>query len=252
MPEEEQGGGEPQERPEFLLDRFSTVDDQARSYAELERAYTRSQQELRGLQEAYADRDAEYEERFQELQYGQQQQQQQQYDQNGQQSTLLSMLEQARDSGDLQTELALQAAMQRGLWEQWTREQQAQMGPVEAPANAPMFAHLTEQLVRRDVPDWDEIKGDVHDVIQANEYLLQETDDPAEAVGMLKNAIAIYRYQQGEAAPGGNQPQQFDAGRQQKLQAQTMQGQGTHPGTEQTNEQWADYVRGQKLEGFKL
>jgi hypothetical protein len=251
-PLEEQGGGEP-ERPDFLLERFNTVDDQAKSYAELERSFTQGQQRLRGLEEAYQDLVGQ----FEELQQLQQQPASapEQTDYTGQ-SPLLAMIQQARDNDDLQTELQLQAAMQRGLWEAWSREQQAQMEATaqpdqnEATVNQ-LFAIQTEQLARQVIPDWDEIKAGVHDTIMENEYLLQDTNEPMEAVRMLQNASAIYRQQQQLAAPaqGGTQQQ---AGRQQKMLSQTMQGQGTHPGTEQTDDQWQDYVRSQKIDQFKL
>lgn len=252
-PLEEQAGGEP-DRPDYLLERFGTVEDQARSYAELERSYTQGQQRLRGLEEAYQDLAGQ----FEELQQFQQQPEEPQY--GGQdyagQSPFYAMLQQARDNDDLQTEEQLRAAMNRSMWEAWTREQQeqaqayAQPDQNEAVVNQ-LFALQTEQLARQVIPDWDDIKGGVHDVIVDNEYLLQDTNEPLEAVRQLQNAAAIYRQHQALAAPaqGGNQ---LPSGRQQKLQGQTMQGQGTHPGTEQTADQWADYVRSQNIDGFKL
>src|SRR5262249_26469573 len=195
-------------------------EDQARSYAELERAYTRGQQELRGAQE-YAQQLAEqYQEDLQERQQYEQYEQPQ-TDYTGQ-SPLLAMIQQARDNDDLQTEYQLQAAMQRGLWEAWTREQAEQAAAYEQPdqneavANQ-LFALQTEQLARQQSPDWDEIKGGVHDVIVDNEYLLQDTNEPLEAVRQLQNAAAIYRQQQALAAPAQGGTQQA-SGRQQKLQ----------------------------------
>jgi hypothetical protein len=249
-PLEEREGGEP-ERPDYLLDRFNTVDDQARSYAELEASYTRGQQELRGLQEAYQDLAGQIEE-LQEAQYqAYQEPQEQAFDPAA--SPMLAMLEQARENGDLQTELAIQAAMQRGLWEHWQAEQaQAQEPDQNQEVVSQLFAMQTEQLLRQSVPDWDEIKTGVHDLIQANEYLLTDTPEPIVAANQVRNAIAIYRQQQAElAAQNGTQPV-YDPGRQQKLQAQGLQGQGLNPGTEMTSEQYADYVRSQRLEGFKL
>jgi hypothetical protein len=145
--------------------------------------------------------------------------------------------------------------MQRGLWEQWNREQAAQQGPdPNAEYQVEQFADLTDQFVRQAVPDWDEIKGGVHDVIQANPYLLGDTRSAREAAGMVQNAVAIYRQQQAElAAQDGNQPPAPTAfGRQQKQAAQGIQGQGLNPGTEFSPEQYADFVRSQRLEGFKL
>lgn len=258
-PLEEQVGGEP-ERPDYLLERFNSVDDQARSYAELERTYTQNQQRMRGLEEAYQDLAAQYDE-LQELQQQEPQHQPYQPPPPGydEESPLLQMYRSARENDDIAAELRLQTAMQRGLWEAWQQEYEAQQQASYEPDGndqvvAQLFAMQTEQLIRQQVPDWDEIKGGVHDVIQEHSYLLTDTPEPLEAAGMIRNAVAIYRQQQADLAPPAQGSNQLPApaGRQQKLQAQTMQGQGLNPGTEVTPEQYHDFIKSQQLEGFKL
>src|SRR5262245_729858 len=93
--------GEPT-RPDWLPDRFADPEELSQAYNELEGRFTRSQQELSGMQQAQQELYDQIEE-LQEL-VSQPEQPSYQPTPGAEYSPLIAMYEQARDSGDIRQE----------------------------------------------------------------------------------------------------------------------------------------------------
>lgn len=94
-----------------------------------------------------------------------------------------------------------------------------------------VLAQLTDDLVARQVPDWDEYKSKVGNFIEDNPYLLPPNalTDPQTASKALVSAYKAFRYDELNNQSQSQAEQLAAAQRQAKLQAQTLAGSPGRP-----------------------
>lgn len=223
-------------RPEWLPENFENEQALLASYRESEAALKRVQQDLhteRSAREAMEQQQAEA-------------QQQTQY--QAQQNDLAARLEQAREMGDIQTELAINAyvAQQAAL----QAFQQAQAGPQQT-LPAEFVADYASNAVARQYQDWDQYKDRAAAWLGQNDYLV--TDEVASNPALLAQRLDIaYKAVKAEDLLSGKLPEQAPNLSQQKMQAQTMSGAGTRQPAPTSNEEWAREIAeaNKTLSGF--
>lgn len=224
-----------QDRPDYLLEKFGSAEDQAKAYAESEKLATqatqraseaeRRAQQLEGqLQELSAQQDMLY----QSIQQGQQQQPQQ-YDPSA--DPLVLAYEQAVENGDARAQLGIHAVVAQQAAEAQLRQfaaqqqQASQPDPGQEMAQSRMFAMLADQEAGKRIgEEWDDLRADVGQLIAENPHLIPNTPDPviaAQALAMAANMVKANRLVE-RADTLGNQTDQLN--RSMKLQAQTMTG----------------------------
>src|SRR5262245_26228476 len=236
-------------------ERFSSEDDMWASYLNSEREMNRAQSAEQSAAER-ADQAEEYaaylEEQMQAYAAAAQQQPQQQ-PQSGADSQLLHMYQQALDQGDAQTQLAINMGIISNMLDQRLQGFQQQAAQQAPPGNDEavnqLFAMATVDLLRQQHPDWEEIRSEVGDLVADYPNLLPDTNEPAVAARALSyaaNLVKPNRMQQNAAR--GIPP----AANQQKRVAQGLQGTGQHPGVEVSDADWAQQVKAQNMQGFRI
>jgi hypothetical protein len=203
------------ERPEWLPVNFNDPADLAKSWKDGQAAKTRAEQEAASLRSQLESIEAQQFEA---------QQQQQSYQQ---QNDLVARLDQAREIGDTQTELALMA---------YVAQQAAAQAVPQAPAQtlpAEFVADYASRAVAEKYDDWDSYKERAAQFLSQNSYLI--SDEVASNPQLLAQRLDL-AYTQVKAAdllsgaaPAAAAAQQAEAQRQAKLDAQTLHGANGRP-----------------------
>lgn len=221
----QQAPAEEQPRPSWLPEKFKSEEDFANSYHELERRLTQEAQ-ARAEAEAYAESVHEQWEAVS------QQPQQQQFQQSPQYNPLLMQYDQARELGDTQTELALQAYVARQMAENVINERFAQYQNQQPdPAYNEMYAYTTDEQVRRQYEAkygeaWDGIKQEVGQFLaNGNLHWIEKSTNPSEAADKIMQAADYIRGQK-LLAGQAQADNQLALSRQGKFLGQTLQGHG--------------------------
>lgn len=223
IPEPEPSATEEDNRPEWLDQKFESVEAQAKAYSEAQREMSRAQERQRQSESKIEELAA----RFDELSS----QQQQQPDQNLSNLNLLQQYEQAVENGDYLTQFGILSYVNQQETARQIEElkQTYQPQSTSQDANSQMFAMMAEQQVAAKYGDeWETLKPAVGQLLSEHPHLLPDTEDLTQTVNALSLIADMARAQQGAQAQA-----QQDAGRHQKLMAQTMSGTTGRPDTQQ-------------------
>lgn len=202
-----------EQRPEWLPSNFTDPADLAKSWKDTQGELTRSNQALA------AERSAREALEAQQAEAAQTQQAQ------VQQNDIVARIDQARENGDTQTELALIAYV--------AQQAAATVAPQPSgPALSPNFVvDYASRAVAEKHDDWDEYKDKAAQFLAQNSFLV--TDEVASDPQLLAQRLDL-AYTQVKAADLLNgtamvPADQAEAQRQAKLAAQTLQGANGRP-----------------------
>lgn len=221
IPEPEPSATEEDTRPEWLDSKFESVEAQAKAYGEAQKAMSQAVERQRQSEQKIEELAA----RFDELST------QQQPDPQLAQANLLQQYEQAMEAGDAVTLAGLNAYIAQQAASAAVQEALSKWQPPkdDTDANSQMFAMMTEQQVAARYGDeWETLKPQVGQLLSEYPHLLPDTGDLTQTVNAL-SLVAEFVRNQGASA----QQAQQDAGRQQKMLAQTMSGTTGRPDTQQ-------------------
>lgn len=244
----------PPDRPDWLDTRFTSVEDQARSYnearAEMGRAQARAQ-EVEQAAQYYMERASELEAALEA-----QPQEQQIQDDPAAFNPLVAQYEQAVENGDIRTQMALTAYMASQISDQKNEALKAELlqavGQKDPVANE--YYAMQAHDIAREAYDAKYGQGawDV-DKVEAAQWLateaperIPETLSPSQAA---KEMIWAAEHVQGlkHLTADEQQRTQMAAQRQQRLMAQTARGSGTPPPAVETDEErWAQIANAPK------
>lgn len=211
-------------QPDWLLPRFKSVEEQARSYSEAERRMTEVGADRNRLQQ---ERDA-LAEQLEEARTAPTQQQQPYTQDDLAYNPLVIRAEQARAMGNTVEELRVFAEIAQAAAQQ--AAQQNQPPPQEPQQDLSVVAALAEQQTRAANPDYDEHEARAMEILNSNPHLFPDRT----LQGVLAGTNAALNIARGEAATRDRQTvaakqQQAEADRQRKLSAQTVEGGGQKP-----------------------
>ncbi len=213
-----------QGRPDYLLDNFKSVEEQARSVSESVRKMHEATTEAKRLESELSDLRSEYE---QMNEFVQQQNQQPQYGQQ-QEHPLVLAAQQALDVGDAASFLAINAQLSQEIAQQTMAQQQSQAQESAAPDETlALIANAAENRVRERYPDYDEMRGKVEEKLTqypglVSDRTLNGVQAGIEAAYTLVKGEDRMRNDQDSAA----QQAAAEADRQQKLAATGLTGGG--------------------------
>jgi hypothetical protein len=235
----------PEERPDFLLEKFETPEDQARAYAEAEKEMSRMREEISREREQFAQALTNLESlRPEEPPY--QQQQQQQFDPNN--DPLLQQYQNALDMGDARALLAINLELNRQMTQQAVQEGMKDLsGRVEKnqEVDREVAITLATERIARQHDDWDEIAPDVGRLLQQNTEWIPSTssiDAYEKAIGQAARVVKADRIL---AANDRN-----ESVRQQKLNTQGLVGDSARVmSPEEADREWAA-IKNAKLTGY--
>lgn len=218
------------DRPDWLPANFNDPADLAKSYTEAQAAKTRAEQRAAALEAQIAGIEAERIEAQQTQQAA------------AQQNDLVARIDQAREIGDTQTELALMAYIAQQAAAQAVPQQQQAL-PAE------FVADYASNALARQYGDWDAYKDRAAGWLAQNSYLV--TDEVAGNPQLLAQRLDVaYKAVKAEDLIAGNIPAQAPDLSQQKMVAQTMSGAGARqPSPDEAAQLW-DRIRSAETGGF--
>lgn len=205
------------ERPDFLADKFATVEDQARAYTEAQKALGRKEKELGDLRDQLA-----------EFALSQDQEPQPAFQQPGlEQNPWLAQLEAAWENGDMRTVAAINLMMLDARTQQTLQayaEQNRLAGQPQAEALGEIIVAQAETAVAAEYGQaWtDEFRAEIGDLIEQHPQLVPEGADLAQTTQALRLAAELVASRRGGVEPQG--VSQAMEERQRKLMAQTASG----------------------------
>lgn len=239
-----EGGGKPAEapeKPEWLEERFSSVEDQAKSYAEARREMNRMRSEMEQQGRQFA-------EALQEVTAEQQRQTQRQYDPNADPD--VQAWRNSVESGDPDGQLAAMLKIQQRLAASEREQQQAALVPQMEQLNqqARIAAiNEAERIVKQEAIDagldYEASRPDIEANLRSlyGDALLPPSADPMVHVAAMQNAVRIAHAQAVlDAAKSG------ELLRREKLAAGTVQPGATGrtaTGSPQEKSEW-DSIKG--------
>lgn len=225
--------------PDWLESNFTSVEAQAKAYADARAEMHRQQARAQELEQQAS----QWQEYAAELEAQSQQQQPVGAD-TSLSNPLLLQLRQAREMGDEQTELALTAYIANQIAEQKIQEKLGTFQGQQAPDQATIESHaLWADYTAREKFDsqygqgaWDEVKRPAAEFLAANPDLIPETLSPTQAADRLVMAAEYVQGKQYLAASEQERNQMTQA-RQQRLMARTLTPGATPPPTQETAEE---------------
>ena len=199
-----------EERPSWLPEKFTTEAEFVAAYGNLEKEFTQTRQQVSEL-ETTIERMVEAED------YNQPQQQESRPLQGMDALELLSAYEEALVSGDGRTAMAISLGLQQNQLQEALAPIYNALGqPQDTSTQDLMFAKLVEESTSRRIGnDYEEIRGDVADVLRENPHLMPNTNDPEEVASAITLVADAVR---------GRRVAQQDPGDQRKIAAQTLRG----------------------------
>jgi len=234
------------ERPDFLLEKFETPEDQARAYAEAEKEMSRMREEMSREREQFTQALQNLESLRPEEQSYQQPQQQQPY--NPENDPLLTQYQTALDMGDARALLAINLELNRQMTQQAIQEGMKDLsGRVEKnqEVDREVAITLATERIARQHEDWEELAPDVGRLLQQNAEWIPSTSSIEayeKAIGQAARVVKADRIL-AEQQRGENV-------RQQKIQTQGLVGGSARVlSPEEAQAEW-DTVRNAKLTGY--
>lgn len=248
-------GGQPDSRPDWLLDKFSSVDEQARAYAEAERFTTQSAQEkaeaLRRAEEAEAYAEA-MAEQLEAVQGQPQQFQQPQYGFDPIQ-VYAAQLEQAREAGDTRAEVMIQAALNSMLLDSRLKDQAQQPPPdphmvEQQHENYALWADqiAREQYESKYPGSWDDLKPELAAYFSANPDRLPHTLTAKQAAERLIETAELIEGRKLLAGQADNQQSR----RQQRLLAQSLTQSGNPPTRQDDDGEYWERIKNAPVDSY--
>lgn len=231
------------DRPEWLLEKFGSPEDQARAYAESEKEMQRMRSEMDRQQAQFA----EALQNMESLRVPEQDQRQPVYD--PQNDPLLASYQQALDMGDARALLAINLELNRQMTQQAIQEGMKDLtGRVEKTAETDREVAITlatERVARRH-PDWEEIAPDVGRILQENSEWIPTTSSIEayeKAIGQAARIVQAERVLAGQ--------QRTEQVRQDKLASQGLSGGGgvRIVSPEEAQKEW-EAVKNAQLTGY--
>jgi len=182
---------EPQqpERPDWLLDKFKSVDDQARSYSEAEQRLVALQAQLDQEREQFSSALQNMESmREQELAT----QQQQSWDPNA--NPLIQNFQRALDEGDAQALLAMQLELNRQVMRQEMQSAMQEFGGKvdrNQDAEREMAITMATERVARQYEDWDALAPRIGAFLQQRPHWIPESSSVEGFERALNEAASV-------------------------------------------------------------
>jgi len=206
------------ERPDFLLDKFRTIEDQARGYAEAERRITESTENQRRMEAQISQ--------LTEMVQGMQEQQPQQAPQ-GVDPAFMAQLQDSFERNPIETVAYLAQQYAQAAVQSQFSEMQAQNDPVmraQAERDNQFLAMMVDQRLGETIDDWPEYRDRVGEAIIQDQTLIPEEvlNNPEATVSAIRRVYQVVKAQDilEQSQNGG-----FVA-TEMKRQAQTMTGSG--------------------------
>jgi hypothetical protein len=240
MPEIEQV----EERPDWLLEKFTSPEDQARAYADAEREMQRMRSEMERERSQFADALQNLE----NLRPEETPQQPQQNVYSPDSDPLLQSYQQALDMGDARALLAINLELNRQMTQQAIQEGMRDLsGRVEKSAEVDREVAITmatERVARR-YDNWEELAPEVGRVLQENsEWIPTQSSIEAyeKAIGQAARIVTAERILAGQ--------QREDQIRQEKLNTQGLVGGSARViSPEEGAREW-DAIKNAQLTGY--
>lgn len=234
----------PEERPDFLLEKFETPEDQAKAYAEAEKEMSRMREEMSREREQFAAALQNLE----DLRPAEQTPPPAAppYDPNS--DPLLTAYQQALDMGDARALLAINLDLQRQMTQQAIAEGMKDLsGRVEKTQEIDREVAITlaTERVARQHEDWEELAPEVGRLLQANaEWIPSNSSIEAyeKAIGQAARVIKAEKIL-AENARNENV-------RQQKLASQGLTGDSARALSPEEGQREWDTVKNAKLTGY--
>lgn len=234
-----------EERPDFLLEKFETPEDQARAYAEAEKEMSRMRAEMDREREQFTSA-LQNLESLRPDEYQQQAPPQQNY--NPDNDPLLAQYQQALDMGDARALLAINLELNRQMTQQAIDEGMKGLNTkVEQNQNVDREVAITlaTERVARQHPDWEEIAPDVGRLLQQNSEWIptnSSIDSYEKAIGQAARVVRAEKI-----LAENDRTQQV---RQQKLATQGLTGDSARVASpEEMTKEW-DAVKNARLTGY--
>ena len=235
----------PEERPDFLLEKFDSPEEQAKAYAEAEREMSRMREEMTREREQFAAALQNLE----ELRPPEQQVSppQQAYDPTNDQ--LLQAYQQALDMGDARALLAINLDLNRQMTQQAIQEGMKDIsGRVEKSQDVDREVAITlaTERVARQHSDWEELAPDVGRLLQQNaEWIPSSASIEAyeKAIGQAARVVKADRILADQA--------RNENVRQQKIASQGLTGDSARVASPEEQQREWDMVKNAKLTGYQ-
>lgn len=237
----------PEERPDFLLEKFESPEDQAKAYAEAEREMSRMREEMARERDQFAAALQNIESlRTPEDPPQQQQFQQQPYAPEN--DPLLQQYQQALDMGDARALLAINLELNRQMTQQAIQEGMKDLsGRVEKSQDVDREVAITlaTERVARQHEDWEELAPEVGRLLQQNVEWIPSTSSIEAYEKAIGQAARVVRAERILADNTRN-----ESVRQQKISSQGLTGDSARTfSPEEQQKEW-DLVRNAKLTGY--
>lgn len=234
-----------EERPDFLLEKFETPEDQAKAYAEAEKEMSRMRDEISREREQFAAALQNLEGLRPEEQH-QQTPAQQPY--NAENDPLLQAYQQALDMGDARALLAINLDLNRQMTQQAIQEGMKELnGRVEKNQDVDREVAITlaTERIARQHEDWEEIAPEVGRLLQQNTEWIPSTS----SIEAYEKAIGqAARVVKAERILADNQ--RTESVRQQKLASQGLTGDSARVVSPEENQAEWDKIRNTRLTGY--
>jgi hypothetical protein len=235
--EEEEGAG----RPDWLLEKFTSPEDQARAYADAEREMSRLRSEMEREREQFS----EALQNMENLQVAPPQQNVY----SPEQDPLLQQYQQAVDVGDARAMLAIQLELNRQQTEQAVRSSLKDYDTKferSSESDREVAITLATERVARDYENWQEIAPKIGDFLQENQHWIPEGASVEGFERVLHQAAKLVMADDLIAARRNE-----EASRQEKLNTQVLQGLGggRTPTPDEAKVEW-DKIKSINLGGY--
>lgn len=237
------GTGEGADRPDFLLDRFKTPEDQARAYAEAEKEMNR----LRAQADTDREQFAAALERIEADRPDPAPQQPNGLD--AQTNQLLQAYQAAVESGDGAAQLSIQLALNQQATAQLLDDRLSKLTPqldTQAQADRNIAFELANERVAKQYGDrWAEIQPEVQAWLKEHQSWLPQENSPDAFTAVIREGAQIVTNAKAAEALAA-----VEKDRAAKIGAQTAQGsgQGKYPtATPEKQQEWADVVAAQNV-----
>jgi hypothetical protein len=227
-----------EERPDYLLDKFDSPEEQARGYAEAEKEMRRMRDEMERERNQFA-------EALTNLQSIQEPAPQQYSPEN---DPYLNRYQEALDSGDARAMLAMNLELQRQITQETIQNSMKEFsGTLQQTQDVDREVAITlaTEKVARNYEDWDEIAPDVGRILQENQEWIPNRasiDGYEKAISQAARIVLSDRVL--------NESRRLEAARQEKLNNQGLVGEGSRDmSPEQKAAEW-DRIKSINLGGY--
>jgi len=225
-----------EDRPPWLPSNFKSPEDLANSYKSAQAKLTQTEQELSSLKGKVDEILAQQEQARAQEQYGQVQ----------------GQLVETWETGDPEQQLATMAWLAQEAAKAAIQQYVPPSQP--NPALGELIAAQAEQGMRASYDDYDDLRGDIANVIQSNPALMQISDSPSvqEVQRGLATAYQIAKAQKVLSAAGTVREVEAEVARATKNAAQTITGASQRPATMSPQEEAWEAIKSAQVNGIRL